>query len=30
VQTILATLEIPCDIVNRAGRGYSLELRLDN
>ena len=30
VQIILATLEIPCDLVNQAGRGYSLELRTDN
>jgi DNA-binding response OmpR family regulator len=27
VRKILTTLEIPCDIVNRPGRGYSLELR---
>ncbi|HEY8854009.1 MAG TPA: winged helix-turn-helix domain-containing protein [Candidatus Dormibacteraeota bacterium] len=30
VQMILAALEIPCDLVNQAGRGYSLELRVDN
>jgi DNA-binding winged helix-turn-helix (wHTH) protein len=27
VRKILTALEIPCDIVNRPGRGYSLELR---
>jgi hypothetical protein len=27
VWKILAALEISCDIVNRPGRGYSLELR---
>jgi DNA-binding response OmpR family regulator len=27
VRKILKALEIPCDIVNRPGRGYSLELR---
>jgi Transcriptional regulatory protein, C terminal len=27
LRTIFATLEIPCDIVNRPGRGYSLEFR---
>jgi DNA-binding response OmpR family regulator len=26
---ILASLEIPCDLVNRPGRGYSLEFRED-
>jgi DNA-binding response OmpR family regulator len=26
---ILASLEIPCDLVNRPGRGYSLEFRSD-
>jgi DNA-binding response OmpR family regulator len=29
VRVILASLEIPCDLVNRPGRGYSLELRED-
>jgi hypothetical protein len=28
-RTILASLEIPCDLVNRPGRGYSLEFRKD-
>jgi DNA-binding response OmpR family regulator len=27
VRRILAQLEIPCDVVNRAGRGYSLTFR---
>ena len=27
VRKVLATLEIPCDLVNRPGRGYSLEFR---
>jgi DNA-binding response OmpR family regulator len=27
VRKVLAALEIPCDIVNRPGRGYSLEFR---
>lgn len=27
LRTIFAVLEIPCDIVNRPGRGYSLEFR---
>ena len=27
LRTIFAALEIPCDIVNRPGRGYSLEFR---
>ena len=27
VRKILTTLEIPCDIVNRPGHGYSLKLR---
>ena len=30
VQVILARLEIPCELVNQAGRGYSLELRVDD
>lgn len=30
VQMILAELEIPCALVDQAGRGYSLELRVDN
>jgi DNA-binding response OmpR family regulator len=29
VRKVLAALEIPCDIVNRPGRGYSLEFRKD-
>jgi DNA-binding response OmpR family regulator len=29
VRKILASLEIPCDLVNRTGRGYSLEFRDD-
>jgi DNA-binding response OmpR family regulator len=29
VRKLLATLEIPCDLVNRPGRGYSLEFRAD-
>jgi DNA-binding response OmpR family regulator len=29
VRKLLATLEIPCDLVNRPGRGYSLEFRVD-
>jgi DNA-binding response OmpR family regulator len=29
VRNVLAALEIPCDLVNRPGRGYSLEFRLD-
>jgi Transcriptional regulatory protein, C terminal len=29
VRKVLAVLEIPCDIVNRAGRGYSLQFRED-
>ena len=29
VRKILATLEIPCDVVNKPGRGYSLEFRVD-
>lgn len=29
VRKILASLEIPCDLVNRPGRGYSLEFRND-
>jgi hypothetical protein len=27
VRKILARLEIPCDLVNRPGRGYSLTFR---
>jgi DNA-binding response OmpR family regulator len=27
VRKILATLEIPCDVVNKPGRGYALEFR---
>jgi hypothetical protein len=27
VRKILASLEIPADLVNRPGRGYSLEFR---
>jgi len=29
VRKVLAALEIPCDLVNRPRRGYSLEFRLD-
>jgi DNA-binding winged helix-turn-helix (wHTH) protein len=29
VRKILATMQIPCDLVNRPGRGYSLEFRAD-
>jgi DNA-binding response OmpR family regulator len=29
VRQLLARLEIPCDLVNRPGRGYSLEFRVD-
>lgn len=29
VRKVLAALAIPCDLVNRPGRGYSLELRED-
>jgi len=29
VRKVLASLEIPCDVVNRPGRGYSLEFRAD-
>lgn len=29
VRKVLATLEIPCDLINRSGRGYSLEFRED-
>jgi len=29
VRKVLAALGIPCDLVNRPGRGYSLELRID-
>jgi DNA-binding response OmpR family regulator len=30
VRRIIAALEIPADIVNRPGRGYSVEFRADN
>jgi DNA-binding response OmpR family regulator len=30
VRKVLATLEIPCDLINRSGRGYSLEFREDD
>jgi DNA-binding response OmpR family regulator len=29
VRKILATLEIPCDVINKPGRGYTLEFRID-
>jgi hypothetical protein len=29
VRKVVATLKIPCDVVNRPGRGYSLEFRGD-
>lgn len=29
VRKVLAALEIPCDIVNKRGRGYTLEFRVD-
>jgi DNA-binding response OmpR family regulator len=29
VRKILVALEIPCELVNRSGRGYSLEFRVD-
>jgi len=29
VRAVLLALEIPCDLVNRPGRGYSLEFRID-
>jgi DNA-binding response OmpR family regulator len=29
IRKILATLEIPCDVVNKPGRGYALEFRAD-
>ena len=29
IRRILAVLEIPCDLVNRSGRGYSLEFRAE-
>jgi DNA-binding response OmpR family regulator len=29
IRKILATLEIPCDVKNKPGRGYSLEFRAD-
>ena len=30
VREVLVALEIPCDLVNRPGRGYSVELRIDS
>jgi DNA-binding response OmpR family regulator len=30
VRAVLLELEIPCDLVNRPGRGYSLEFRVDD
>jgi hypothetical protein len=30
LRKIIAALQIPCDVVNRPGRGYSLEFREDN
>ena len=30
VRKVLVALEIPCDLVNRPGRGYSLEFRVDD
>jgi hypothetical protein len=30
IRKVLAALEIPCAVVNRPGRGYSLEFRTDN
>ena len=29
VRKVLAALEIPCDLINRPGHGYSLEFRED-
>ena len=29
LRKVLARLEIPCDLINRAGRGYSLQFRVD-
>jgi DNA-binding response OmpR family regulator len=29
LRTVLGALAIPCDLVNRPGRGYSLEFRID-
>ena len=29
VRKVVAALEIPCDVVNRTGRGYALEFRAD-
>lgn len=29
IRKILVAMEIPCDLVNRRGRGYSLQFRLD-
>ncbi len=29
VRKVLSTLEIPCDVVNKPGRGYALEFRVD-
>jgi DNA-binding response OmpR family regulator len=30
VRKVLVALAIPCDLVNRPGRGYSLEFRVDH
>lgn len=30
VRRVLVTFEIPCDLINRPGRGYSLEFRVDD
>jgi len=30
LRKVLLRLEIPCDLVNRAGRGYSLQFRVDS
>jgi DNA-binding response OmpR family regulator len=30
IRKVVAALEIPCDVVNRPGRGYALEFRPDN
>jgi DNA-binding response OmpR family regulator len=30
IRKILSTLEIPCDVVNKPGRGYSLVFRVDS
>ena len=29
LRKIMVTLEIPCDVINKPGRGYSLEFRVD-